>query len=121
MKAGLTYLQKGECSEAPKIRDAIIKQMTIPLIQGSLRYAYRVDVLNGPSGWTKEAAEGAVFSAAILPLVSACDSTSAKLISDNMAIDVANDQKMKDKFKAVKEAFEATYSCIGITCADVGG
>jgi len=71
------------------------------------------------NGSHKELAEGAVFSAAILPLVAGCSSTAAKLISDNMKIDSA--APMKSGFTAVKQAFESTYSCMGVTCADVGG
>jgi hypothetical protein len=60
-----------------------------------------------------------LFSAAILPRVHACDAGAATIISDNMNIDSAS--PMKAGFKAVKDAFESTYACLGITCADVGG
>jgi len=113
---GRSKLQAGECTKVPAIRDIIITKMIVPLIQGSLRYAYKVDKLQGGS---KEKAEGAVFSAAIVPMIAHCDSAKAKIIADNMAIDESN--KMKDGFAAVKAAFEDTYSCLGITCADVGG
>jgi hypothetical protein len=115
-KKGKTALRSGQCSAVPAIRDRIIQQMVVPLIQGSLRYAYKVDKLQGG---TKEKAEGAVFSAAILPMIAHCSSASAATISSNMAIEVTT--KMKDGFGAVKQAFEETYTCLGITCAEVGG
>lgn len=113
---GKAKLLKGECGPVRDITDKIISQMTIPLVQGSLRYAYKVDKLQGGS---KEAAEGAVFSAAVLPMVASCDAVSAKTISDNMKIE--SDTKMSDGFVAVKQAFEKVYSCMGINCASVGG
>jgi len=86
------------------------------MIQVALRYAYKVDKLQGGS---KEKAEGAVFAAAILPLVHACSATAATTISKNMKIDAPS--PMADGFAAVKKAFESTYSCLGITCTQVGG
>jgi hypothetical protein len=115
-KQGQAALLSGKCSDVRPITDSIIKLMTVPLVQGALRYAYKVDKL---SGGDKEKAEGAVFAAAVLPLVSHCNAAAATLISDNMKID--STAPMGDKFAKVKEAFESTYSCLGITCAHVGG
>merc|ERR1719191_1089748 len=111
-----TELKNARCSNVPALRDTITSLMSIPLVQGSLRYAWKVAENQG--GET-EKAEGAVFSAAILPRVDACDTAKAKIISDNMKIDATN--HMSAGFKAVKEAFEATYCCLGINCDDIGG
>merc|ERR1711977_402482 len=85
---------------------------------GALQSAYKVGNLQGAS---KEKAEGAVFSAAILPRIHACSATAAKTISDNMNMEIAEDARMSAGFTAVKEAFESTYACLGMTCAHVGG
>merc|ERR1719311_658901 len=90
--------------------------MSIPLVQGSLRYAYKVAE---ERGGLREKAEGAVFSAAILPRVAACDPAKAWIISNNMKIDATT--HMSAGFTAVKQAFEATYCCLGINCDDIGG
>jgi len=113
---GQAKLLQSKCSEVKTIRNSIIQLMSVPLIQGALRYAYKVDKLQGGS---KEKAEGAVFAAAILPLVHSCSATAATTISNNMKIDTAT--PMTDGFMAVKQAFESTYSCLGITCTQVGG
>jgi len=113
-----TELKNARCSNVPALRDSVVSLMSIPLVQGSLRYAWKV--AEDPGAGEKEKAEGAVFSAAILPRVDKCDAAKAKLISDNMKIN-AGAGSMTDGFKAVKEAFEATYCCLGITCADIGG
>jgi len=115
-KQGQAKLLAGECSLVKPIMDSIVKYMTIPLIQGAMRYAYKVANQQGDD---KAKAEGAVFAAAVLPLVHSCEAAAATLISDNMKIDAA--EPMKDGFLAVKDAFERTYSCLGITCAQVGG
>merc|ERR1719353_311855 len=113
---GQYELLAGNCAKVVPIKNDIVKKMTVPLVQGALRYAYKVAKLQGAD---KEKAEGAVFAAAVLPLVSSCNANAAKVISDNMKIDSA--KPMGDGFPKVREAFESTYSCLGITCAHVGG
>merc|ERR1712193_54968 len=114
---GKVALQQGKCADVAPIKKLIVELMSIPLVQGSLRYAYKVAELQGGS---KEFAEGAAFSAAILPRIDACDKAAAKTIADNM--DMENfATKMKDGFEAVKAAFEKTYTCLGMSCADIGG
>jgi hypothetical protein len=95
--------------------DRIVTLMSIPLVQGALRYAYKVGVLSGGS---KERAEGDVFTAAILPRMDNCDTATATTIWNNMDYNAAT--PMVDGFASVKAAFESTYSCLGITCADIG-
>eukprot|EP00933_Yihiella_yeosuensis_P038728 TRINITY_DN3266_c0_g1_i4.p1 TRINITY_DN3266_c0_g1~~TRINITY_DN3266_c0_g1_i4.p1 ORF type:complete len:491 (-),score=121.57 TRINITY_DN3266_c0_g1_i4:759-2231(-) len=114
-KGQLTLLQ-GKCAEVVPIKRRIVELMSVPLVQGALRYAYKVAKLSGGS---KEKAEGAVFAAAILPRIAKCDAGAAKVISDNMKMD--SSKPMASGFQAVKTAFEQTYKCLGITCKDVGG
>merc|ERR1712159_73700 len=115
---GKVALQQGKCADVAPIKKLIVELMSIPLVQGSLRYAYKVAELQGGS---KEFAEGAAFSAAILPRIHACDASAARVISDNMNMEIAESARMSAGFAAVKEAFEKTYTCLGITCAHVGG
>ena len=124
--AGEALLKKGLCHAVRPIVDRIIKQMTVPLVQGSLRYAYKVgesisgEAKVGTDRSQKNAAEGAVFTAAVLPLVHECNVAAAKTISDEMKFGLYDQGDYPD-FAAVKAAFESTYDCLGITCADVGG
>jgi len=115
-KQGLDKLTNSKCTEVGPIKNQIVSLMTVPLIQGALRYAYKVDKLSGKS---KEKAEGAVFSAAVLPMVEHCSKTAAATIKKNMAIDATT--HMVDGFAKVRAAFETVYPCLGITCAHVGG
>ena len=68
---------------------------------------------------SKNAAEGATFSAAVLPLVHYCNPKSAQTISSQMSFGLYESGVYPD-FATVKSAFEETYPCLGITCAQVG-
>merc|ERR1719191_2101274 len=113
---GKTKLDGGKCADLRAITDKIVQLMSIPLVQGSLRYAYKVGKLGEGD---KARAEGAAFSAAILPRVAKCDAEAAKIISGDMNIDAT--KPMGTGFVAVKKAFESTYKCMGFKCEDVGG
>jgi hypothetical protein len=119
-KIGQAALQGGKCSDIRPMITRIVELMSVPLVQGSLRYAYRVGELQGQDD-SKLVAEGAAFSAAILPRVKNCDAAAAKVIADNMDIDSGSTPMSKGGFAAVKTAFESQYTCLGITCLDVGG
>jgi hypothetical protein len=113
---GKTAILRGDCIDAIPYKNRIVELMSIPLVQGSLRYAYKVGELNGGS---KERAEGAIFAEAILPRIRVCDDAVAQTILDNLAYTATT--PMGSGFAAVKTAFESVYGCLGITCADVGG
>jgi len=108
-------IMKTECAAARKNKEIIARYMYVPMIQGALRYAYKSGEQNDQTG--KSEAEGATFAAAVLPKVHACSEKDAKVIYDNMRIGNAS----PTDFPAVKRAFENTYRCMGITCADIGG
>mmetsp|Transcript_37819 Transcript_37819/g.61789 ORF Transcript_37819/g.61789 Transcript_37819/m.61789 type:complete len:518 (+) Transcript_37819:133-1686(+) len=110
---GNHQLLSGECATARGTVKKVITQMYIPMIQGTLRYAYKVDKLQG--GET-EKAEGATFAAAVLPRVHAASPAAASIIYDNMRVGAPTTD-----FKAVKKAFESVYADIGVSCTDIGG
>jgi hypothetical protein len=90
--------------------------MAIPLVQGTLRYAYLTDTSLTPSVSEKSQAEGAVFAASVLPIVHACSPSDAQTIYNNMAVG-----SQSAKFVEVRAAFERNYGCMGISGSDVGG
>ena len=115
---GARLLERGECSAVRPLVDRIVSLMTVPLVQGSLRYAYKIGEVAGDRS-QKNAAEGAVFTAAVLPLVHYCNPASAATISANQKFGLY-DAGTYPTFSLVKGAFEETYPCLGITCAQVG-
>jgi len=110
---GQHELLTGQCSDVPAITRIVVAKMSVPLIQGTLRYAYKVDKLQGTE---KEKAEGAVFAAAVLPRLHYCSAGAAATVYENMKLGATS-----TSFEAVKIAFEANYACMNITCMDVGG
>merc|ERR1719214_1885 len=103
--------------------------MTVPLVQGTLRYAWKTGQIDGVDNKpSDQSAENSTFAAAVLPLVHACDAAAAKTVSDHMKFGAAVYGKdgafasgTKPDTAAVKAALESTYDCLGITCAHVGG
>ena len=116
-RLGQTLLGDGQCAEARTRADGMVRLMAVPLVQGTLRYALRADARYGPAG-PKEIAEGWAFARGILPQVAQCSPQVARLIDDNMNISAS--RPMQDGFWAVQAALESVYSCLGITCGDVG-
>ena len=121
---GRDWLQQGRCSSVRPLVNQIVSLMTVPLVQGALRYAYLNSEAAGEAS-PKNAAEGATFSAAVLPLVHHCNTAAATVVSDHLKFGLfptggdAVTARYSD-FAAVKAAFEDVYACLGITCAHVG-
>ena len=81
-KAGQNDLRTGQCDAARLRKEEIETLMVIPLIQGTLRYAYirDYDLVETEA----QDAAGAVFAAAVLPLVYACSANDAQVLYDSM-------------------------------------
>lgn len=114
---GKNALVKGDCKMAQTVLDQISKLAYIPLIQGTLRYAYKVEFLKDGTDYTleKEQAEGTVFAAAVLPVIHENNKEAAKTIYKNMKLGAK-----KTIFSEVKAAFEAVYGDLHINCANIG-
>jgi len=110
---GKNNLLTGKCEETRPVVRKVVALMAIPLIQGTLRYAYKLEFSQGGD---KERGEGAVFAAAIVPRVAACSSADATTIMNNMKVGASS-----TSLSAVKTAFENNYGCMEITCKEVGG
>ncbi|KAL7578357.1 hypothetical protein ACA910_012762 [Epithemia clementina (nom. ined.)] len=106
-----------QCENTQAGIDEIIRLMMIPLIQGTLRYAYLTSSDENPT--EEMQAEGFVFALGILPQVHKCDAQAAATIYDNMAF--KEGKNTKADFAQVKSAFESVYGCLKISCGEVGG
>jgi len=113
LNLGKQQMAGGQCDAARLTTTSVTDMMYIPLIQGALRYAYKLGELGDGE---KAAAEGAVFAAAVLPKVHAFDEDAAKTIYDNQKVGATSTD-----FRAVKAAFESVYEKMGISCDDIGG
>jgi len=113
-RRGQAQLAVGECAELVPLKNRIASRMTVPILQGMIRYAYKMSALDGDD---EDKAEGAVFAAAVLPQLHQCDPSVAKLVYDELNIN--SDDEVD--FNALKAAVEGCYPSMDISCADVGG
>jgi len=112
---GEEAMSQGKCEEGAKLLAQIKPLMTIPLIQGTLRYAYKT---SDGKGGAKEIAEGWAFAAAVLPQVDAASPDAAAVIRKNMEYGAAS--AMSDGHEAVFKALESVYAALGVACEDIG-
>lgn len=110
---GKVSLEVSDCTTAENTKVAIEDKMVVPLVQATLRHAYRRELLEDTE---QRQAEGATLAAAVLPLVHYCSADDAEIIYRYMKVGSA-----VPSFLSVKAAFERNYQCMGISCADVGG
>merc|ERR1740138_303176 len=130
---GRDLIIAADCAGAEPVVQKIIQLMTVPLVQGTLKYAFKAEPANangdcaadaGKNAMTatdscvKSWAEGWAFAAAVLPQIDQCDPAAAKTVED--ALDIAATGPVAGGFAAVKTAIESTYPCLGITCEHVG-
>jgi len=112
---GKKALKEGRCAEVRPMIVKIVNLMTVPLIQGTLRYAYKTDGQTGNKD--KEKAEGVAFLGALLPRLNNCSREDAETVKSLMWIDGSMES---GSFNLVKESLERNYACLGITCSQVG-
>lgn len=112
-RQGQQDLSAGRCDPVREVIGRIVSLMTIPLIQGTLRYAY----LTAGRGGAKERAEGAVFLGGILPRLDNCSSQDADTVRRLMWLDGS---MQADSFPTVRAALERNYGCLGLDCTQVG-
>merc|ERR1719199_1429069 len=122
-EAGRDEILMSNCAGADFEYHAIVDQMTVPLIQGMLKYAFKADPANTAGSCTsgtcdKEWAEGWAFAAAVLPRLHFCSKAVADFVKANL--DTANTAPMKDGYALLKTHVESTYPCLGISCVDIG-
>ena len=110
-KAGI---EQDSCPDVIAAKERIVQLMFVPMIQGTLRYAYKRSA--DSTAGEKEEAEGSVFAAGVLPMVHACNEDDAKTIYTAMKVGSGDMD-----FPAVKKAFEKNYKCLGLTGDDIGG
>jgi len=116
MDSGRSHLVAGDCHKAVPIVEELVPKLIAPIIQGAQRYAWKVG--SGASNTAKSRAEGWAFAKSILPMVHACSAENAAIIAKNM--DYFATTPMTDGTAAVFEAWQKTFSCLGVTCKDIG-
>jgi hypothetical protein len=108
----VTALSDGNCPSARSNKIQVAKLIFIPMIQSTIRSAWTLSTNTADEA---EEVEAAAFAASILPLVADCSAADADIIYNEI-----RNSPLPD-FAKIKSALEGSYSCIGISCADVGG
>jgi len=118
---GQMYMMRRHCGAGRRVKESIVKLMTVPLIQSTMQMAYKQDFFAAETD--EEAAivnaKGAATAASVLPLVHDCYENHAATIYRQMKIKTNNNYEVD--FRAVQTALEQSYTCLGVSCDMVGG
>ena len=114
---GQREIQERYCTGATTAKNKIIELMTVPLIQGAIRYAHMVEGEMKLGDIEKHDAEAAGYALAVLPLVHHCNPEDGKIIYDNLR----PQSPTSVDFASVKNAFERNYKCLKVKCSQIGG
>lgn len=112
---GQQYLVSGKCDMADLTYGHIVHLMTVPLIQGTLRAAYRLQYTHKKD--PEERGRGAAFAASILPDLYSCSPTDASIVYNELRLSSLG----TPNYSHVRNAFERNYQCLSVTCEDIGG
>lgn len=106
------------CESAKNIKNSIAHLMKVPLIQSIYRYAWMREFQTTYD--EKHEATAATFTAALLPYVHECKASHSAFLYDNMRLGVGAGNST-GSFVKIKSKMEEIYSCLGVTCAQIGG
>jgi len=110
---GRDELNNGDCDAAEATKNSIADAMYIPIIQGTLKYAYKGE---NDGGDEKAVAEGTAFAMSVLGRVYAASTSAASDIYNSMKT-----KATKISVEEVKSAFESVYDDLNLSCEDIGG
>jgi len=131
LKNGQKYIGKEKKKKVDEAIDKIIDEMLAPLMQGTLRYAYKIgkglytptDGMIPNQMGQKERAEGYMFVVGALPFVHECSPSVAAQLYDLMSIPqeiFKIGEGVSNLMEDVQKNFAYVSSCTGVTCADIG-
>lgn len=103
------------CSNMEATKEALVVQLIIPLIQGTLKYIYFADMVETES----TRSELWAFASALLPIIDSQSESASKTLKDNALI--TNTDIVPDGYSEVKKQLESVYAGLGVSCAQVGG
>jgi hypothetical protein len=112
---GKNRLLEGKCDAVIANAKRIRTLMIVPLLQGTMKAAYELDLEDDVR--QRIQGEASAFVTSIVPIVASCSRASANTIYN----DLAPGKAPGASYEVIKFALERTYDCLGITCADVGG
>jgi hypothetical protein len=112
---GRDYQYDFQCTSMETTKESLVQQLTIPLLQGTLKYLYYADITESE----KTRAELWAFAAALLPMLDTYSASVATVLRTNS--EITNTDVVSSGYAEVKYQLETLYTDLGVTCADVGG
>jgi hypothetical protein len=119
LRIAMISLENSDCqSVKTTMENQIGKKIPIPLIQGTLSYAFMNDGLpvGSPDGIL---ATGFAYAQSVLPYIHIVSESNAVLIERNMALQFES-APVADGFLAVADVFRGALVGMGIDCSDIG-
>jgi len=121
--AGSLAAWEGDYNQLDKYIRLISNKAAVPLIQGTLRYYYRLSDEEGEDTFSvldKEVGEGGAFIFGVLPKLWACSSRGVKKAEAQTKVGGGIVGVSAVNYQDIKLALECNYRCLGITCTEVG-
>jgi len=118
-ESGKSAISQSQCTLAADILQQVERVMTIPVVQGLIRYIYKVRQTGKTS--LKEKAECWAFLASVLPRISQCNKAVGDKLRDEFFAFTSNPsiEHTYDVDEMVSMV-QSTFPCLGIECDDVG-
>lgn len=114
---GQRFFAGKQCDDLNASKEAIVSAMKIPLVQHLLMTAYRRSQPTLDNGLFR--AEGSIYAAAVVPLLSGCNEADAETVHSHMHLNDGG--RAHPDFDLVKVLLEKNYECLKIQCPHVGG
>lgn len=123
LAAGSHAAYSGDVRRMKYYKRRISALMTVPMVQGTLRYAWRMSSSGNESSCDRDVAEGATLALQALPKLWACSQSGYDAIGPMLQTGGAfagTGSVNPPDYVKIKLVFECNYRCLGISCEDVG-
>jgi len=116
---GDSMKKKNTSVELRMLMNEAIGTMTVPLIQLLIRHMYEAAVGTDPNQLERHKIMVTVAVKALLPQISTCDEVSLSPLERELT-NRNSEEFMRSGFNALIALLQKNYSCLGVTCAEVG-
>lgn len=112
---GKTNSHEFKCTAMQQNFDDLVAQMSIPFIQGYMKYIYEVSTTNSE----KQRAELYLFCLALFPQVNAASPAVYAMMEKSC--NIRNEDMLADSYPDLKSNMESIYPQLRVSCGDIGG
>ncbi|KAH8064191.1 protein kinase [Aureococcus anophagefferens] len=116
---GGAWASKDNLMRAELVKKGVVHQAVWMYVLHEFEDAIMDWLVHGRRLPQEEWGEAWAFAAAVLPRIHYCSSSVAEVIVDNLSVDASAPMSVNG-YEYLKTQVEKTYSCLGVSCADVG-